>query len=346
VELEVIQTLDDREIAHYADDELLVTSRHNRIHIQQAGDEQVVRLPSATWEKVADLSRLVRRALRLDKCNVVPVGPNREQFVIVRQGIVAHYAPGSDELQETLELSNCRNVLHQSIEVMDDNFLVFGEYGSNSERESVPVYCSRDSGRSWEVAYEFEPGAIRHVHGCYWDPCAEKIWILTGDYEGECYFISVDREFDDLEWHGNGSQTWRACNVFFEQDALYWLMDSHLQTSYVVRFDRETESIERLRALPGPVWYIKRLSDGWYLAATACEEGDGVKDEFAHVFASQDAESWEEVGRFRHDGWPKGYFKFGVIGFADGEQSSEEFYLFGEALEGIDGSIAKCRLVD
>jgi hypothetical protein len=346
VKLKVAQTLKDREIAHHADGELLVTSRHNRVYIQQAGSEQTLRLPTAGWERVAGVSRIVRRGRRLDKCNVVPVGPSGEQFVIMRQGTVYHYELDTDELHETLELSNCRNVLHQSIEVIDDSFVVFGEYGSNSERKSVPVYLSRDAGRSWHVAYEFEPGAIRHVHGCYWDSYAERIWMLTGDYEGECYFVSADPDFDELNWHGDGSQLWRACNVFFEQDALYWLMDSHLQTSYVVRYDRASGNVERLRPLPGPVWYIKRLSDGWYLAATACEEGDGVKDEFAHVFASRDGENWEEIGRFRHDGWPKGYFKFGVIGFADGEQSSDEFYLFGEALEGIEGSVAKCRLVD
>jgi hypothetical protein len=31
------------------------------------------------------------------------------------------------------------------------------------------------------------------------------------------------------------------------------------------------------------------------------------------------------------------YFKFGVLAFADGPQSSKEFVLFGEALKGLDG---------
>jgi hypothetical protein len=121
-------------------------------------------------------------------------------------------------------------------------------------------------------------------------------------------------------------------------------MDSERENSHLVRLDRKTRRIEVGRLFPGPVWYTKRMTDGVYLAATTCEKGAGVHDEFAHLFASRDLQDWQEVGRFAWDGLPKGYFKFGIIGMAEGEQSTQRFYLFGEALKGLDGRSFECRI--
>ena len=72
----------------------------------------------------------------------------------------------------------------------------------------------------------------------------------------------------------------------------------------------------------------------------------GVKDRFAHLFASKDLETWEDIHQFEHDGLPMGYFKFGVIGFPDGQQTSQSFRLFGEAIKGLDGTIGLCKIHD
>ena len=95
---------------------------------------------------------------------------------------------------------------------------------------------------------------------------------------------------------------------------------------------------------PGPVWYIKQLEDGYYLAATAQEIGPGVHDRYAHLMVSRDLENWEDVYQFKHDGLPKRVFKFGVIGFADGVQTSRGFYIFAEAIKGLDGKTALCEI--
>ena len=171
-----------------------------------------------------------------------------------------------------------------------------------------------------------------------------KIWVFTGDFAGECYLLVADRDFQQVEWIGDGGQLYRACNAFFEPEAVHWIMDSQLETSYHVVLDRKTRRVERKSAFPGPVWYIKRLSDGIYLAATAQEIGAGVKDNYAHLMASEDLETWQDVWRIEHDHFPKRYFKFGVIGFADGEQSRDGFYLFFEALKGLDGKTVLCRI--
>lgn len=327
----------------------MITSHYRSVSVEQAGNPRRLELPGAGVERLAGSflrlgwSRLARRALRLDKCNVAPVG---DDLVIIRQGKVYHYHHNSGRLTHSLSLRNCRNVLHQSIAVLDEHVVYFGEYGNNPNRDTVPLYRSLDGGVSWEQIFTFPTGKVKHVHGCYWDPVECKIWVFTGDFTGECHILVADRDFEKLEWVGDGGQAYRACNAFFKPGAVHWIMDSQLEPSHHVVLDRKTRKIEKSVIFPGPVWYIKRLENGYYLAATAQEIGPGVLDGYAHLLASRDLEHWEDVHRFKHDGLPKRYFKFGVVGFADGAQSSEKFYLFFEALKGVDGRIAECRIVE
>jgi hypothetical protein len=329
------------EICHYASHDQIITSTWNRVSVKTASGELTFNLPSDGWKSLFGLTRLTRRALRLDKCNVVPVEGG---YVCIRQGRVYRYDETSGQLNESLRLKNCRNVLHQSIAVIAGKELFFGEYGNNGERAEVPVYRSRDGGRSWQVVYLFPAGSIKHVHGCYYDDVEKKVWVLTGDFKDECRILCADRDFKNIEWIGDGQQTFRTCNVFFERDSVHWIMDSQLQDSYHIRLDRKTRKVERKGLFPGPVWYIKYLEDGFYLAATAQEIGPGVKDGFTHLMVSRDLETWQDVHRFSHDGLPKRWFKFGVIGFADGVQSSDNFYLFGEAIRSLDGRVALCAI--
>jgi hypothetical protein len=340
----IIKGIIKKEICHFASPDRLITSAYRKIFVQNGTEQYEVKLPpDIWWQRLFAISRLARRALRLDKCNVVPVGKN---LVIIRRGKVYHYDRDSDSLAPTLNLTSCRNVLHQSILVLDDNELYFGEYSHLANRDDVHVYHSEDGGRSWETIFVFPKGKIKHVHGCYYDPYEEKIWVLTGDFKDECYLLCADRDFKNIEWIGDGQQDFRACNVFFEQDAVHWVMDSQLQDSYHIKLDRRTRTIQKKQMFPGPVWYIKRLSDGYYLAATAQEIGAGVHDKYAHLFVSKDLENWSDVFQVSHEGLPKRHFKFGVIGFADGDQSSPNFYIFAEALRGIDGKILVCEIQD
>jgi hypothetical protein len=331
----------NREIIHYASDDLRISSLYRKVFIERNGIETSFQLPGDGWRSVFAWSRLGRRALRLDKCNVIPV---QDDLVIIRQGQVYHYDSVRKILTPTLKLKNCRNILHQSMLVTGQGELYFGEYGDNSSRTEVPIYRSRDRGRTWETIFVFPAGKIKHVHGCYWDPYEHKIWVFSGDFSGECYPLCADPDFKQVEWIGDGQQQFRMCNAFFEPDSIHWIMDSQLEDSYHIRMDRATRQIEKISVFPGPVWYIQKLTDGYYLAATAQEIGPGVHDQYAHLLVSTDLIHWEDILQFKHDGFPKRYFKFGVIGFADGPQSSQGFYLFGEALKNLDGRSLLCQI--
>ncbi len=333
----------NQEICHYASCDLTITSKYRKISIQDKKQYYSVKLPGDGWKSIFSGFRLLRRFLRLDKCNIVPVANG---FVAIRQGNVYHYNKENNKLTVTLSLKNCRNVLHQSIAIINGTELFFGEYGSNPERKTVSVYRSIDCGQTWREVYQFKANSIKHIHGCFYDPIEDKIWTMTGDFKNECQMICSNRDFTDLEFIGDSNQQYRACNAFFEKDAIHWVMDSQLQDSFHIRLDRKTRKMEIKQLFMGPVWYIKRLQDGYYLAATTQEIGAGVKDEFAHLMISKDLETWQNLYKFKHDKLPKKYFKFGIIGFADGKQTSDDFYLFFEAIKGFDGKTIRCKITE
>lgn len=333
----------NREIVHFADQELVLSSRAEKIFVETRGEIRTLTMPKRWWETLPGRFRLMRRALRLDKCNVVPTAKG---LVAIRGGQVYFFKQSDSSPRVSLRLRNCRNVLHQSICTTPEGAIYFGEYGANPERRPVPIYRSSDAGGSWETIFEFPAGKIKHVHGCYFDPIEDSLWVCTGDFEGECWIIRADREFSSLEWIGNGSQLFRTCSFFFRPDAVHWLMDSQLSRCHHVRLDRASRTATAGDPLPGPVWYSKQLTDGYLLAGTAQEVGPGVQDRYAHLMVSRDLSLWKDLCMFSHDGWPMRYFKSGVLGFADGAQDSTSFFIFGEALRGFDGQTMRCALED
>ncbi|HEY4308554.1 MAG TPA: hypothetical protein VGN12_03790 [Pirellulales bacterium] len=335
------------EIAHYASKDVIVTTFAQHIRVRHQGQTQTFTLPVSSWERPLLPFRLLRRGARLDKCNVVPRFQDGRlvALVAIRHGHVYRIEYPSGDMTETLRLKRCRVTLHQSICETPDGDLYFGEYGANKDRQSVPLYRSRDDGRSWEMIYEFPAGSIKHIHGCFWDPYEERVWVCTGDFENENVVMSADKDFKSVEKYGDGSQCWRTCAPIFLPDAVVWGMDSQLETSHCCRFDRKTKTLEKLQPFPGPIWYVKQTTDGWYVTASSNEIGVGVLDDCAHIFASRDALDWKPVYKSRKDRWSKRWLKFGVFGFADGPQSSQDFWMFAEALVGLDGRTFRCALV-
>lgn len=311
-----------------------ITSVGNRFTALIDGETYRWSIPVRMVRRPLLASRLARRALRLDKSNVC-INHRRDGLVILYLGGIWFYDLKSRQLQRVATLRQCRNVLHCGIAVTE-NGIFFGEYGANPHREPVPVWGSHDDGRSWRIVWQTPPGR-KHIHGVYADPFGDQLWIPTGDFEGECYLISADSAFADVVTHGDGTQAWRPVSLFFDRDRIAWVMDTQLETSFLQIFDRKTGTLTQHAAFPGPCWYSKQLTDGWSVLQTTVEVGPGVLSDHVHLYASCNLVDWVEFARFRKDRWPMRYFKFGVVAFADGPQTSDDFVMFGEAVEKMDG---------
>lgn len=331
------------EIVHFYSDELLVASTHRRIVVQSLhGGRTVIELPRTKFDALG-VSRLARRALRLDKCNVFPLDQRGESLILIRQGCVYKYDE-SNGLRQTLTLRQSRNVLHTDFCLTKSGRLLFGEYGSNAERQPIPIYASDDDGESWRIAYQISAGKAKHVHGVYADKYSDKIWIFTGDADGESWVIEADEDFSEVCYFGDGSQIYRACTVFFTPDKVVWGMDSPLQPSQTVHLDRHTGGVELHGSFPGPIWYGLEVPNNGYLLASTVEPGDAVTGDEAGIYFSEDLLTWTKLAAFTKDRWPMGLFKFGVIGFSRGERSDGSFFIFGEALKGLDGTSFRCKI--
>lgn len=337
----VIEEVIDEEIIHYVDNNQIILSTFNKVCIKSNNDIKIIKLPVSIVQKFLGILRITRRLFRLDKMCIIPTVSG---YVVFWQGAV--YLIDKDILKprKIMNLTGCRNPLHNAVACINGKELYFGEYGKEHP-DGKTIYHSIDGGISWKTVYNISCDKIRHIHCCKWDPFDKKIWVFTGDYDGQCYILCADRNFENVEWIGDGTQYYRACNVFFEKDSVHWIMDSPLQEVHHIKLERKTRKIEIKQAFDGPVWYTCKLQDGYYLAATSQEIGPSHKDDKLHLMVTRDLDIWEEIASFNHDGLPKGYLKFGVMGFADGVQSSSKLHIFLEAVEGFDGKSCICRII-
>jgi len=168
--------------------------------------------------------------------------------------------------------------------------------------------------------------------------------VLTGDNDGECGLFVADEDFKNIEKIGDGSQLFRACSLVFTKEKVNWIMDSPLEDVYQIEMDRKTREIKKTNFFPGSVFYIKQLDEQGYLTSTVQETGPSIKDRFVHLYYSRDLYTWIEIAKFKHDGLPKGYFKFGAIHFSHGRQTKDDFYFFAEAVKKYDGKVLRCKI--
>lgn len=332
------------ESVHYFDGKKTVYSKFNKVYISEKNSIIEIKIPFKFWEKFLGNFRLLRRLLRIDQYTIKVINPLENNLLIINSGTVYHYDGASKRLTKTLFLKQCNQLLKNSICVTPENEIFFGEYGQNNNRNPVPIYKSVDGGKNWKMIYEIAASKARHIHGCFWDNFEKKIWILTGDFEYENHFIKTDTNFKNLEWIGDGSQTFRACNLFFKEKYIYWITDSELEKNFLYKMHRKTKKLTKLQDFPGPVWYTKAINKNCYLASITCEKGKGSHKKYGFIFYSDNLESWKEVYRLKKDLWPKKYFKNGVISFSDGEQKMESFEMSGEGFIGFDGCSYLCNI--
>ncbi|MDC0083071.1 hypothetical protein OAI64_02510 [Schleiferiaceae bacterium] len=327
---------------HHQDDEVTIASSFNIIFIIKGEIETQIVLPVTVKGRVLGLFRITRRLFRLDMCNVFL---SAGHLIIIRNGFVYSYDFSTHLLKKTLKLKQCKYILHQSMCEVPNGDLYFGEYGMNPDRNEVNVYRSKDNGRSWHVVYTFLPGKIRHIHGCYYDKYSQSIFTLTGDFEGENLIQISDLDFEHNKVLGDGSQSYRAVNLVFNETEIHWMMDSPLEKSFQFKYNRDSGEISKLDFFNAPIWYLKRLDDGFYLAGSSVEKGEGVLTNKACLYLSKDLVNWEIVKEFKKDIWPMPYFKWGVMAFSVGKQTTKNFTLHFEGLQKVDGKSFKCSIV-
>lgn len=194
-----------------------------------------------------------------------------------------------------------------------DGVVYLGEYPLGGETEPR-VLRSTDAGRTWE-SYRALP-EVRHVHAVQVDPYTDELWLSAGDTDEQSRIGRLDD--DGLDVVGTGSQRWRAVDLTFTPEAVYWGVDSsYTETNPILRLDRDAigdddPELTELVDAGNSVFYAESLDvDGtqWLAFTTAVEVmGDstapdaGVHDEGrARVIAASaatDFTEWHELAGY------------------------------------------------
>jgi len=198
-----------------------------------------------TWEPVAAFRPDWRRRLSVmsglstrlfrDGFHALAILPTGGLVAAV-PGAIVTLLPNENEFRTTHVITRGTRPLH--ITVVPGGAVFWGEYFDNASRDEVHIYASGDGGATWSVAYTFPKGAIRHIHNIVFDPWANSLWVLTGDYGDECRILRASCDFKDVEVVLQGNQQARAVALVPMEDGLYFSSDTPLEANFVYRLDR------------------------------------------------------------------------------------------------------------
>jgi hypothetical protein len=263
--------------------------------------------------------RLSRQLFRLGIHHLWPLRGGA--FLVVAKKRIYRVTP--DGLAEIVfRIPRGNKPAHKGVCVTPHGDVFLGEYALNGERcLPVTLYRSRDGGRVFTPVYEFAPGVVRHIHFVQWDPFAQCLWMGTGDHDHESGIYRSTDIGESWEQVGGGSQLWRAIGVAFRSEAIFWGTDAGsdagVHPNYVMRLNRATWALDKVLEIQGPCHGSTVLKDRTLLVSTGVEGGANERDRYAHLWASRDGVSWQELIQYRKDYRPY-IVQFGVIRFPNG----------------------------
>src|SRR5437867_11026617 len=156
--------------------------------------QTVARYSAPMWRNLTVRSRLTLRLFR-DGFHALAVLSSGHLVAAVPEAILS-LRPMEREFRLSHRVLRGTRPLHFA--VTPDDRVFWGEYFDNAARDEVHIYVSTDRGATWDVAYTFARGTIRHVHNIVYDRWANCLWVLTGDAESECRIIRASCDFSDV----------------------------------------------------------------------------------------------------------------------------------------------------
>ena len=219
---------------------------------------------------------------------------------------------------------------------VDDGTIYYGEYCYNPQRKTMRIFCSKDSGDSWDVAYTFGEGEINHIHGIFNDPYTGRLWVATGDDDEACIFGYTEDGFKSFVKEYAGSQQYRVCVPLFTPDEIVFATDSQYEQNVIRSVNRNTGEVKDWQKIQGSGIYAAQ-NGKLMLVSTTVEPSEVNKDQSSHLWYSWDGHNWKELISFEKDCLPQTYFQFGSIRFPNYESESNYVVFNGRALKKLDG---------
>ncbi len=284
----------------------------------------------AWWRKATSTSRLASRLMRdgFHALAVLPTG----HLVAAVPGAVVSLPPGENQFVVTHKVLRGTRPLH--ITATPEGRLFWGEYFDNAARDEVHIYASSDRGMTWDVAYTFSKGAIRHVHNIVYDRWEDCLWILTGDNGPECRILKASCDLRSVEVVLSGTQQARAVALVPAKEGVYFSSDTPFESNHIYFLDRSGKVVE-VADVNGSSIYGCRVGDAVFFS-TMVEPSSVNVDRTAAVFGSADGRSWQRTLSWRKDSWPMGLFQYGNAFLPDGQNTGDLLAVSTVAVQGAD----------
>lgn len=312
---------------------------------KKAEAEYLFDLPISAKRKTMIRFRPIERLLRMEPRLAVTIEQNN--FLMSCAGKIYRVDIQKKELAEELQFrSRMNNPL--MLAKKDNGNILFGEYFSNNDHETVCVF-EREYG-NWKKVYSFPAGSIYHIHGIVVD--GNKTYILTGDEDKESAIWYTQDNFKHVQMLVGGSQRFRACVAYPYQDGLIYATDTPSEQNhlFVLRQENGKWVNEVLCEMSGPCIYGTVRQDGFYFATSVEPDaslgdmryrfsyklGQGVKDRYTHIIRCTRDGEVTEIAKFKKDMWPMLLFQFGNCLFPDVE-SGDELLVCPQSVNRYDG---------
>jgi hypothetical protein len=284
----------------------------------------------AWWRHASAATRLSSRLFR-DGFHALAILPSGEIVGAVPGAIVTLRA-GEKEFRTTHVITRGTRPLH--ITSVPSGTVYWGEYFDNAARDEVHIYASTDGGVTWNVAHTFSQGAIRHVHNIVYDAWGDCLWVLTGDYGGECSILRASCDLSRVDVVLQGNQQARAVALVSAADGLYFASDTPLEANFIYHMNRQG-GLRKLAGVTSSSIYGCSVRDSIFFS-TMVEPSEVNSDRSVRIFGTRDGENWRALLAWRKDHWPMSLFQYGNAFFPDGENITDYLAVTTVAVEQDD----------
>lgn len=282
--------------------------------------QAVARFRPVWWRTITSRSALTYRLVR-DGFHALVVLDDQTMVGAVPGALVTR-TPGSDEFHVTHQVQRGTRPLH--VTAVPSGSIYWGEYFDNREGAEVHIYVSTDRGRTWQIAYTFPAGSIRHVHNIVYDRWRDCLWILTGDEGPECKVLRASYDLLSMERSVEvvlaGNQQARAVAAIPTQNGLYLATDTPFEKNHVYRLDREG-NIEQVADLASSSIFGCQVGEAMFFS-TMIEPSAVNTSREVHLAGSRDGTNWQVLACWKKDNLPMRYFQYGNAFLPDGENST------------------------
>lgn len=296
----------------YADGECLYGVIGNRIlYSDNAGEKWKLykRLPICFLNRIAMRIPFLSRLLRL--------GIHHVGFVNDKMVVFANKETYLLDYNEIVPLGRVHGSRPMVLCESEDG-LYYGEYRSNPERSPVYIYMLSGSCHRWVPVWEFQN--VRHIHGVFYDKYTNSHWVTTGDSDEEAAIWRSEDGFKTLYKVVGGSQQFRAVQLLFTEDYLYFGSDAPEELNNIYRLDRADLTVERLAVVGGPVFYGCKVGGRLFFSTSV--EPSAINDgDYVEVWSSINGVDWKLFERFKKDLLSKKYFQYGQALFINGRDN-------------------------